>query len=824
MYRRIISSLRSWRVALTAILLPLALAGCGSSGSSTPAPTAVTLTGVVTFPAGNTVGKAVVKTVAAPATPPTVEIRTLVGALVTSVTATDNGDGSYTYTVANLVKGDYVVKAVSGAKVVKALLDQGALETNTRKDINSISSTAVILAEQKIGVPPGTIGETSNSAVTSTAVATIQPAVLENTVKSAVNAVLFAPATATKANIDLANLANVVAASVYTGVDPAKFLNGTVTTPVTTTQYTLVSGTATANTSFSVSTATAQSSLTSAATVYTPPPADSVSFTSKVYEYTTSAAGAPLPGVSVTTSGLTPEITTTTDANGQYVLAGIPKNTSFTVKMSLSAYADSYSNVISLTANRDGSDRPYALFPPAKLTSWGNTAGNGVIRSRVVDSTNEVSGYIGGAVVTAKDSDGVTTYPVKYVNSTNNSISSTMTSTDVNGTYIIVNVPAGRTVEVTASKSGYTFNTKTFLTHADALSQGRLVGTASSTFSQADLTGNWNFVHFYTGPGVAAGTRPGWVSGTSAVAANGDVTITSMTYGNKPTNPTSPIDVPAADISTFIGGNLNWAIDATGKITETGTAAFATSTTPAPLQISSNKQIVVGVASVGADRVLRVAVKQGTFSSADFVAGSFVESQILSGNFTEWVFARGTTGSTGNVTYTSNLVAPSRTGYSGPFGTSKISSTGLATNTAVPAWRGIMTPDKKMIFGVGNSPFAGNGYLFNVISMNGQTFTQADLAGNWRNFAVANETTPVWHSTTDAISSAGLRSVSSYLDSNGSTSTTGQGGETVLLDSTGLLTVAADSSVHGFMSADKKLAIVTSTWSSGVYGINLLVR
>jgi hypothetical protein len=413
-------------------------------------------------------------------------VRDLAGNSVATATVTGTGTTTdpYKYSATGLdPTTDYVVKVVSGTQVLKGLVDKSLLSTTatTTRDIDTVATTAVLLAEKKLSVPLGTIGESASSAVSTSTLAAIQPVALESSVKSAVNAILYAPATATQANIDLVNLANVVAATVNTGVSTSAFLAGTVSTPVTTTQYTLTSGSATANTTASVTTTTAQSTLTTTASSYIAPAANSVSYIEDVYDYTT-ATGVPLSGVTVSTVGLTQTITTTTDANGVFVLAGIPQGIQFSIKMSKSGFAAAFSNTFSMTANLVYTGRPYALYPPSKLTGWGNTTGNGVIRSRVVASTDLISGYIGGAVVTATDKSGGTTYPVKYIDNATGSISTTLTGTDpLNGQYLIVNVPAGHTVDVTASKSGYTFNTRTFTVQADSVSESRIVGTATAT-------------------------------------------------------------------------------------------------------------------------------------------------------------------------------------------------------------------------------------------------------------------------------------------------------------------------------------------------------
>ena len=483
----------------------LVMGGCGGSSSSSSGGGAsvakVAISGTINFPSLNSlVGKQVSKSVQLLAAP-TIELRNLSGNIVKTTTATGTGTvvDPFIYSFSDLDGADYVIKAYSGSKIVKALVDKNSLVTATTRNIDTVSTTTIIVAEKKLGATLGTLGEVASAVITSTSIANTNPTALENTINTAINTVQYSATTATPENIDLVNLVNVVAATVNNNVDPAKYLAGSVSLPstVTTTQYTVANVTTGGTLNAPIVQATVSTILQTTASTYTAPPVNSVSFIEKVYDYNSNSAGIPMSGVTVTTVGLSPEIATVTDVNGLFVLSGIPQSTSFYVKMGMATYANAYSNTFYLTANQVSSDRPYALWLPTKLTNWGNSSGNGVIRSKVVTSTDQVNGYIGGAVVTATDKSGGTTYPVKYIDSTG-AVSSTLTSTDAsNGNYLIVNVPAGHTVDVTATKSGFTFNTRTFTVQANGVSESRITGTAvvvtptTSSAVKAYLQSGW---------------------------------------------------------------------------------------------------------------------------------------------------------------------------------------------------------------------------------------------------------------------------------------------------------------------------------------------
>ncbi len=198
-------------------------------------------------------------------------------------------------------------------------------------------------------------------------------------------------------------------------------------------------------------------------------------------------SGSPISGSVVSTVGLPNVITATTDSSGVFTLAGIPKGVPFSVHITSPSYSDIYSCNLTYSADYDGSLFPFGLHAPATITGFGNYSGNGIIRTRVINSTSTslaAGGFIGGAVVTATDNATGTTYPVKYTNNTTGVTSNALSVTDPgNGIFTIVNIPAGHSVSVTASAAGYTFNTRTYVVQANAVSQGRLTGTATSSGS-----------------------------------------------------------------------------------------------------------------------------------------------------------------------------------------------------------------------------------------------------------------------------------------------------------------------------------------------------
>jgi hypothetical protein len=332
---------------------------------------------------------------------------------------------------------------------------------------------------------------------------------------------------------------------------------------------------------------------------------------------------------------------------------------------------------------------------------------------------------------------------------------------------------------------------------------GTITFTTSTTFSQSDLTGTWNLLHFATGPDVTSGNYHGWEMVNATVDSAGNVTINSALDSTGST-------------STSIGGSVNWSVNSDGTINETGSASFNSGA----LKMSSNKTIIIGVASNGADRLMRIAVKQNgtTFSSADFTGPiSFVGCDIDSGPDNDVTFMNGNI-TNGSATIT-NTVSP--TGNTATVKTQLlplISSTGVISTANSCA---IVTPDKKLMFKV--NTWGTNSYDLAVVSFLGQSYTQSDLAGNMTGFAIAGPALPLWQYITYNVSGS-LATATSNLYSDGTTNLSGENISGISISSSGLITVSSNSTANGFMSYDKSLIVIDSQWDTNQYGLGLKLK
>jgi len=253
-------NLKRWMqfsLAALALVMTAVLAACSGGGSSSaPPPTAIS--GTVTFPAAS--GAA--KVVAAATTAPTLEIRDLSGVLIATVSLTLQSGNTYSYPATNLPTGrDYVLKAVNGNMVLRALVDKAALiDTTTTRDVNSVTTTALIVVERALNLTAGTLGvSASNTQVQEASAAlalTSPPATIESSITEAIAACTSTSGTATSDQAQLASLANIVTAAVSNNVDPSAFMAGTDVTTFDAVTYT-VSGTTATGSSASVNTSSA---------------------------------------------------------------------------------------------------------------------------------------------------------------------------------------------------------------------------------------------------------------------------------------------------------------------------------------------------------------------------------------------------------------------------------------------------------------------------------------------------------------------------------------------------------------------------------------
>ena len=194
-----------------------------------------------------------------------------------------------------------------------------------------------------------------------------------------------------------------------------------------------------------------------------------------------------LPGSTTPIAGVTVEMvgdatkTTTTNDDGSFTLAGLPKLTKFDIRFTKSGYTPSYITNLNIGGNIYAI-RPFWLFNSGQLATWGVASGKGAITGSVRNSINPSTMNISGATIT-----GASPYSVTYVVDASGNLGGSTTSS--HGGFLIFNVTPGETLTLTASEIGYAFTTNSATAYADGVTFGSFSGTYS-------LSAGWNFISF----------------------------------------------------------------------------------------------------------------------------------------------------------------------------------------------------------------------------------------------------------------------------------------------------------------------------------------
>ncbi|HPC33171.1 MAG TPA: carboxypeptidase-like regulatory domain-containing protein, partial [Syntrophales bacterium] len=223
-----------------------------------------------------------------------------------------------------------------------------------------------------------------------------------------------------------------------------------------------------------------------------------------------------------------PMVTTTASpADGSFNLTGVPMNTPFSLKFSAPGYLDTYtvnvggqSSNVNISSDNYGGSGPVFMPTSFDLLAFGALPdpNKAVITGRVSDQTFRYSTYVAGAVVTAQGLNA--TYPVKYRDPFGNLVDSA--STWGNGRYYVLNVDPEDTVTLTAQKANWTFAPRTFNTHENAHSQGRIYGTAPGY----DASVSGYVKSFTTGAAIAGATLSLYGDPGKTVNSTGDGSYT----------------------------------------------------------------------------------------------------------------------------------------------------------------------------------------------------------------------------------------------------------------------------------------------------------
>ncbi len=170
---------------------------------------------------------------------------------------------------------------------------------------------------------------------------------------------------------------------------------------------------------------------------------------------------------------------------GAYSGINVPAGVPFYLHFTSTGFLDMYTSMVSSTSNNTGS--AYTLLSSSDITNFqakglSFSSTTGLIHSRVANwdgtcNSSVTSGCVSGAVVTAASRlHPNTPYTVVYTNGS--AIGGTATASD--GKFYVENVEEGDYVTVTASYSGWGFQTRTYVGHANAVSENKVQGNCYS--------------------------------------------------------------------------------------------------------------------------------------------------------------------------------------------------------------------------------------------------------------------------------------------------------------------------------------------------------
>lgn len=365
---------------------------------------------------------------------------------------------------------------------------------------------------------------------------------------------------------------------------------------------------------------------------------------------------------------------------------------------------------------------------------------------------------------------------------------------------------------------------------SESAESNQVAATPSSarSFSQSDLTGDWNFNI------LVSGTNAKWMRGKLTVNASGTVTFDSFLDSAGGSAPPSGL---------FPG----LFVDSVGQVLDvaSGSAAFR-----GVMAANQYKDIIVGSATGGSSPMLIILQKQVsgiTFANGDLAGfGStlggprrFIYDQIASGLGQEWEYAAGQIGTDRKVQYTT-FSAPSAPSLPGSKATllnidgngivTEIAQSGITPQPKVLIDRGVMSADKSLIVAAAtDSTGASPKYvlriyqIINIFGPDSNVFALSDLEGSYNvsRFNVGASVFSAYASL--VIDASGAGQFTSYLDSSGST-TLPSGFTLGIVSSTGALSNSADSTLHGKLSYYKDLMVFTRTDSTGGYGYYIALK
>lgn len=337
-------------------------------------------------------------------------------------------------------------------------------------------------------------------------------------------------------------------------------------------------------------------------------------------------------------------------------------------------------------------------------------------------------------------------------------------------------------------------------------------GISGSAISQSDWADTEWYVH-----GLTAGQTfmPGWYRGSISVDNSGVFSFQSIvdSAGLAPTSRTLSV--------------LNIVMPS-GILTPTMNLGR--------FMMTRDKQTLIGIdtfypainTSVRGYNLMIAQRKGGTFATSD-LAGTWQTKMLSSGANTQWIgWMHGSLSidSSGLATYGALTFSD---GSSHPIGNHSfvISSDGVVTtnpSACLGEYNGVMSQNKNLIIATKNMP--GEQCDLWIYMKTANSYSAADLEGSWKIFGLVvgiNADWQGWLFGEASLDIAGSITWSHITRSNGnSTLPTGPTGLSV--DLNGIVTSTFNPTLHGVISYDKKMMVITMDDSGGGYNMLIFQR
>ena len=372
-------------------------------------------------------------------------------------------------------------------------------------------------------------------------------------------------------------------------------------------------------------------------------------------------------------------------------------------------------------------------------------------------------------------------------------ISGNVTGNDVN----LLFTDGGCVNKLTGTVSGNTMSGNVTLTIDTSLgSCNDIPGTepwsairttsSSTTFSTADLNGTWSS----HGLLAADSNHSQWF--------HSDVTVNNGNF-------TESSYQDALNSDSAISGIL--------QLSSSGSLSIPSDPSVAGLMNKSKNLVAFTDGTTSNQGALTILLKKGgTFATHD-LAGTWNWEGLTTGDGVDtnlWQYGTFIVNTSGTVTHTSTTRSNGDSGVPDPE-TLVVAADGTVTSTANPSFNGILSSDKKVLV-LTMSDFSMDNLCIAVKA--GATYAQSDLTGTWMWHALgAEDGNNFWAYGNSTIDQTGNQTFEAFTTSFG-TATFDSG--LVTLTSDGIIADASDSSVHGVMSANKDIAIVTLNSSSSL--------